>query len=159
MVNFDAENPNFFTSSINDGYQIGKGAKSTLNLLVFASNADTPRELAVEFSMNVEASFKVVFDSFFITLNIPDFVVTNAKVVQDNVGLYERDYDTYITGLIEAIVKNINTEWAEPWDLAELDPTVGFLRSMFTNLQLSPYITEEFIFFGFSYMLDFSMLQ
>lgn len=68
--------------------------------------------------------------------------------------MFDRDYNTFISMLVQTQLENINQDWAEPWDLQDVDGTFGFLRSMFMGLQMSPFVVDEFIFLGFSYFLD-----
>ena len=153
-VDINAESPKFFTIDPSLGYQVGHDDKATVKLLLKCSNVTTPQELAVEFDMTVQATVNFTFDSFFLNLNIPELVIGGVTIAHDKIGMYDRDYNTFISMLVQTEVENVNQDWAEPWDLAELDGTFGFLRSMFVGFQVSPFVADEFIFLGFSYFLD-----
>ena len=68
--------------------------------------------------------------------------------------MYSRDYDSYLSLVADSFVENINQEWQEPWDLAVLNETIGFIRSMIAETHVTPYVQDGFIYAGFSYFMD-----
>lgn len=54
--------------------------------------------------MNLNAIFNVSSDNYYIYLNIPYFYVSDVSILNDNVGMYARDYDTLISAIMMTLV-------------------------------------------------------
>ena len=98
--------------------------------------------------MTVNPQWKLFF-------NIPETSVHNVQISKDKVGMIARRYDALLTTVIDTTVNNINIEWSKPFDITSLDPmTLPFLSNMFTNLHVSPYYVNEYLYIGFTYFVD-----
>jgi len=69
--------------------------------------------------------------------------------------MYNRKYDKLLTSVFRSQINQLNAQFVKPFDITSLDPqTLPFLSNMLTNLHLSPFIQNEFMYFGFSYFMD-----
>jgi hypothetical protein len=68
--------------------------------------------------------------------------------------MFARDYDMFLSIVVQAAVENINLEWNTPYNFEEIDPTFQFIRGMIVHTRLTPFIQDEFLYAGFSYFLD-----
>ena len=87
--------------------------------------------------------------------NIPSVAISNTVLTQNHCGMIARRYDNLLSTLVRSLVNNINIQWQKPFDITSLDPqTLPFLSNMLTNLHVSPFYMEEFMYIGFSYFVD-----
>jgi hypothetical protein len=68
--------------------------------------------------------------------------------------MYQRDYDHFLTLVLEACIVNLNNKWATPFDFAKIDPTFEFIRGMIKNTRVTPFVQDGYLYLGFSYFLD-----
>lgn len=156
FVNLTAENTNFISMSKNSGIDLGKNGKVTANLQIFASNETTPQTLAAEFTMDLQATANVTVDpKWNLYLNIPFAQIANTVLTVNNCGMIARRYDALLSSVLRSTINNINVQWQKPFNIPSLDPqTLPFLSNMFTNLRVSPFYLDEFMYIGFTYFVD-----
>jgi hypothetical protein len=155
-----AADGNFITLNRTAGIEIGKKSPAGLKMMIFCANATTPRELAVEFDMDLKAVVNVSLDNYFINLHVPEVEVVNVQKVQDKVGMFKRDYQMLISLLMEFIANDYNDQYRTPVDLKSLWPEFMMLiANVFTYPRISPFYENEFMYLGLSYFLDIFTLS
>lgn len=98
-----ANDGNFISLNRTAGIEIGKKSPATLALMVYCANETTPRELAVEFSMNLKAVLNASLDNYYIYLNVPEIHVFDVQLINDHVGMFSRDYNTLISMIMTLV--------------------------------------------------------
>jgi hypothetical protein len=68
--------------------------------------------------------------------------------------MYARDYEALFNSLVQTQVNDACANLADGFDLGTLNENVGFLAGMFTNLLISPFTMDDFMFAGFSFFTD-----
>jgi hypothetical protein len=145
----------FLTLDKTRGMVIGERENATIMMMVYAANATTKQELAIQFEMDLDMVVNASMSNLYVYLNVPSIKVQNVKITQDKVGLYDRNYDDLLNILMGQIISNINTEWTSPYDMRVLEPEIlPFLANMFLKLELTPFTDDEFLFLGFTYFVD-----
>lgn len=76
-ANILANDGSFISLNKTAGIEVGKKGPATIELMVYCANDTTPRELAVEFSMNLQGLINATFDNYYIYVNIPEIAVAN----------------------------------------------------------------------------------
>lgn len=57
--------------------------------------------------------------------------------------------------VFRSFVNNLNVQWTRPFDITSLQPeALPFLKNMFTNSRVTPFMLDEFYYVGFSYFVD-----
>jgi hypothetical protein len=59
------------------GFELGKNAPATIQLLILCSNETTPKELAVQFDMDLNTTVNITLDNLYVYLNIPVMTIAN----------------------------------------------------------------------------------
>mmetsp|Transcript_119462 Transcript_119462/g.166667 ORF Transcript_119462/g.166667 Transcript_119462/m.166667 type:complete len:80 (+) Transcript_119462:722-961(+) len=75
----------------------------------------------------------------------------------DNVDMFYHDYNSMFTAVFEETAFNFNQRHKDGVDLTKKWPTLGFINGLLRNLEISPLVTEEFVFAGFSWITDMPM--
>lgn len=123
--------------------------------MVYCSNDTTPRELAVEFSMNIVAVVNASLDNYYVYLNIPTISAENVAVLNDKVGMYQRDYNRLLSILLMAAVQDLNDQFVKPYDLRTINPDfMSLIVGTFTFPRISPFYQDNFLYMGLSYFFD-----
>lgn len=132
-----------------------------LNLTILAQSASTKDKLveAVTFTMDLGLSLNFTLSNFKAYLNVPKIGATNAKVTNDNVGVYARNYNDLFTSVFEDQVGMINAMTDGGYDLANLNENIYFLEGMFTNTTVTAYQEPGYIWAGFTYFTDGMMAE
>jgi hypothetical protein len=155
-----AKSGDFLTLDKTRGMVIGERENATIAMMVYAENATTKKELAIQFEMDLDMIVNASMSNLYVYLNIPTIKVQDVKITHDKVGLYDRNYDDLLNILMGQIISNINTEWTTPYDMRVLSPEVlPFLANMFLLLELTPFSDDQFLFLGFTYFVDNMMLS
>ena len=47
--------------------------------------------------------------------------------------MFDRDYDSFLSVILQTVVENVNNEYKSPYDLVNLDSRIGFLRMLVRN--------------------------
>ena len=155
-IDINSQNGDFLNFNQVSGIEIGKNTKLSVKLLVRCSNATLPEETAVQFVFDIAATANFTIDSKWkLYLKIPSVAITNVVISNDNVGMVRRRYDNLLTSVLRTQVNQINAQFAKPFDLTSLDnQTLPFISNMLTDVHVSPFYQNEFIYFGFSYFMD-----
>lgn len=98
-------------------------------------------------------------DDFYTYLHIVDAKVWDTKITHDKVGMFDRNYDEFLSVIIDTAVENQNNEWEKSYDLEQYDESFSLGRNMMTNTKISPFVMDEFIYVGFTYFLDNEPIQ
>lgn len=123
--------------------------------MVYCQNDTTPRELAVQFSMDLNVVLNVTEDNYYVYLNIPTIFIDNVQKMNDKVGMYARDYNTLMSVLVMTFSQNLNDQWITPYDFRTIDPSVMFfITTVFSKPRLSPFYLDHFLYMGISYQFD-----
>jgi hypothetical protein len=71
-------------------------------LSLFATDSTTNTvETAAVFEINIQAIMNVTLTNFVVYPDVKTVVAENAKIVVDNVGLYDRDYNYFFTSVLK----------------------------------------------------------
>lgn len=158
-----ADDGNFISINKTTGFEIGKNGNASLVLQVFCANKTTKEELAVEFSMNLNAIVNLTSDNYYIYLNIPYFYVSEVEVLNDKVGMWARDYNMFLSALMMTLVTDVNQKFRVPYDMRTIWPDfMMMITHVFTYPRLSTMVQDEYVYLGLSYFMDwmsFSVLQ
>lgn len=103
-----SDNDKFISLNASQGIEIGKNGKATLQLVMYCSNSSTPRELAVQFSMDLTAVLNVTEDNYYVYVNIPSVVISNVQILNDKIGMFDRDYDKLLNVVAGTFVSSFN---------------------------------------------------
>lgn len=69
---------------------------------LFATDSTTNTvETAAVFEINIQAIMNVTLTNFVVYPDVKTVVAENAKIVVDNVGLYDRDYNYFFTSVLK----------------------------------------------------------
>lgn len=155
-VDLTVSSGDFLSLSSISGIEIGKKENARAHLQVYCKNATIPKELAVQFDMDLQMVVNSTIDpSWKLYLNIPQVQISNTLVSHDQVGMVSRNYDNLLSIVLRSTINNINVKWTRPFDITSIDPqTLPFLANMFTNLHATPFLVDEFYYVGFSFMMD-----
>lgn len=127
-----------------------------MNLYFMCSNETvTEPEMALELQMNFQTFLNISVHNFVISAEVNDPVFLNTVVVEDNVGMYYHDYDTLLTSILVETALNFNIVHSTGTDLKDRFPTLKFVNGLLKNSYLTPYMEDEFIYGGFSWITDF----
>jgi hypothetical protein len=156
FLDMSVQSGDFLTVSRYTGIEIGKNDIARAKLIVKCKNATVPQEVAVQFDMDLQTVLNVTVDpKWKFWLNVPTVQIQNVKLSLDHVGMISRRYDALMSTVVRSLVNTINVQWQKPFDITSLNPqSLPFLSNMFTNLHVSPYYQEEFVYVGFSYFVD-----
>lgn len=89
--------------------------------------------------MNIKAVVNFTFDNYYAYLNIPEVAISGVSILNDKVGMYARDYDSFLSIIIQSVVENTNSEWVKPFDFRTMAQIVGYLASIFVAPRISPF--------------------
>jgi len=153
-----ADNGDFLTLNKSAGIEIGRHGNAMLQLMLYAANDTTKRELAVQFDMNINAILNVTEDNYYVYVHIPSIYISNTKIVNDKVGMLGRNYDELLSLFMGMAQEIINEQFKTPYDFRVLDPQLMFfITSVFRSPRVSPFYLDNFIYLGISYQFDFAM--
>jgi hypothetical protein len=150
----NANSGKFLTINKDRGIEIGKGDLTTISLMVHCSNSEVEEEFCVQFDMKVEALVNATMDNFYTYLKIVEAKVWDTRVTHDTIGMFDRNYDEFLSVIVDTAVENQNNEWEKAYDLEKYDVAFLLGRNMLTDTRVSPFIQDEFIYLGFTYVLD-----
>jgi hypothetical protein len=71
--------------------------------------------------------------------------------------MYRRDYDFTFKSIFAQIVDMANRELWHGVDLTKMNSNLPFIEGMFKNSTVSPFVSEEFLYFGFTFFTDGTM--
>ena len=108
--------------------------------------------------MNLNAVVNFTFDNYYAYLNIPAASISGVTISNDKIGMYSRDYDTFLSIVIQSIVDNTNSEWTNPFDFRTLDPIVMYLQGVFVKPRVSPFYQNGYLYLGMTYWYDLMSL-
>lgn len=148
-INFDMKN----------GVQIGSQNDITTTLELICSNATTVNETAVVFSMNLEAFANITMQNFVIWPKINKVFVANTQVSQDNIGMMAHNYNVLFTSILMNAANDMNIKFQKGWPMANIDPAFALIGGLIKNATISPYISENFLYAGFSMQADMPTLE
>ena len=119
-----------------------------------ASNATTPEEVAVEFQTGVSMNVNFTFDNFVIRKSYSNQKVVNTVIKDTKImfGALE-DFDKTMTDFLVALGDNWNDKHADGIDLKK-NQIVGFVAGMLRHSLLTPFVQEEYLYGGFSWITD-----
>lgn len=124
--------------------------------MVFCSNETTPQELAVQFTMDLNAVLHVYEEDYYVYVNIPSVFIDDVQIMNDKVGMFARDYNTLMTIIMMTVTQSINDKFVKPYDFRTLDPKLMFfITSVFSHPRVSPFYMDSFLYLGVSYQFDF----
>lgn len=153
--NLLASNDEFISINKSAGIEIGKNGKASLQLLIFCANETTPQELAVEFNMNLNAVVNASSDNYYIYLNIPYLYVSDVTIINDKVGMWARDYNMFLSSIMMTLVRDLNQEFSQPYDMRTIWPDFMMLIvNVFTLPRVSPFYYDGFLYLGMTYFMD-----
>ena len=121
---------------------------------IFGTNDTTEEELAASFKMNLEASGNLTMLNFVMYPKFDLIQVANVFKVNDYIGLQEKDFNTLFGAMLNTYANNFNDEYLKGWSLSNIDPQLGLLTGILKNTTLTPYVTDEWLFGGFSMQPD-----
>ena len=104
--------------------------------------------------MALKAYVNFTLDNLYIYLNIPSMKVAGTKILVDNVGMYDRDYDKLLNIILGTTVKTMNNKWTTPFNFEQIDPIFGMLRYVIKDTHISPLFEDGFMYAGFSLAAD-----
>lgn len=58
--------------------------------------------------MNIVGAVNATIDNLFLYLNIPGVSITGTKISQDKVGMFARDYDLFLSILVQNLIEDVN---------------------------------------------------
>lgn len=143
------------TFSQENGIRFGDLDCVQFNLSLFATDSTTNTvETAAVFEINIQAIMNVTLTNFVIYPDVKTVVAENAKIVVDNVGLYDRDYNYFFTSVLKQQASDINVKYKTGWPISNLDPQLAMITGLIKNSTVSPYVADEWIYAGFSMQAD-----
>lgn len=138
------------------GLVIGSTDETVEMIFLFkASNDTVSAEPALELRMNLEVALNVSFVDFVIWSRFEEILVANTYVTMDNVGMYYHDYDSLFSAVFEATAYNFNQQHINGIDIKNKFPILNFISGLLRNFEISPMVTDEFVYAGFNWISDF----
>ena len=110
-ISFEKKDGSVIQFSPEHGIEIGNIPEGGLNtnLAIFCKNAtNTGDEVAFELNFDIKANVNASFESFVVYGAVNDVVVSNTKVVADNVGLDYHAYDDLFTSIAKTFADTFN---------------------------------------------------
>lgn len=106
----DSEDGSFLTLNTTTGFEIGRYQQPRLRALIYAQNATTPRELAIELDMDLEAVLNITMDNYLVYVHAKDMKATKVSIVTDKVGITRREriIDALVAMGMQLAVTGIN---------------------------------------------------
>ena len=158
QVGFEKKDGQAVQFSPEHGIEIGNIPEGGLNtnLVIFCKNATTndAEEKAFELNLDVKANVNASFESFVVYGAVNDVVISNTKVVADNVGLDFHAYDDLFTSIAKSFADTFNLSHASGIDLTKKFSTLQFIAGMAQNSIVTPLKQDEFLYAGFKWISD-----
>ena len=104
--------------------------------------------------MNIKTVLNFTFDNYYAYLQVPEISISGVTIKNDKVGMYARDYDTFLSIVFQSVVENVNSEWSAPFDFRTLDPIVMYLQGVFIKPRISPFYQNGYLYLGMTYWYD-----
>jgi len=111
-------------------------------------------ELAAQFELYLFFNANFSMNDFMVYLQIPAFTISGTNLTINNCKLYQRNYNDVLNDMLDMVTTMVNDRFANGIDLAAKYQIIGFLKNMFTEITLTPFMYDENLFFGFKYMTD-----
>lgn len=138
------------------GILIGSTDEDDVSMLFMfkASNDTVQSEPALELRMNLEVALNLTFENMELWARFEEINIANTEVTMDNVGMFYHDYDSLFTAVFESTAYNFNQRHKDGVDLTQKWPKLAFLNNLLRDLEITPLVTDEFVFAGFSWITD-----
>jgi len=136
------------------GLLIGADQDQKLVITLFATNDKVVNELAAQFELYLFFNANFSMNDFMVYLQIPAFTISGTNLTINNCKLYQRNYNDVLNDMLDMVTTMVNDRFANGIDLAAKYQIIGFLKNMFTEITLTPFMYDENLFFGFKYMTD-----
>ena len=111
------------------------------------------QELAIEFQTGLAHSMNFTFDNFVIFKQYSNQQVTGTSVKSSTVTLGETDLDAAMLSFFTNLGNDYDASHAKGIDLKK-NITVGFVSGLLKHTLLTPYMVEEYLYGGFSWITD-----
>ena len=141
-----------------NGVVLGDKNDVITTIEVICSNHTTMSETAFTLQTNLQAKLNLTIKSFVVFPKVKEVFVSNTEVKADNIGLYAHNFDQLFTSILKKYAQNLNTQYADGYQLANIDPVVGMLSGLLQNFIVTPYFEEGFMFVGFQMYADMPTL-
>ena len=132
---------------------ISKGGVVTDMQVMVNSTSMPTQELAVEFQTGLAHSMNFTFDNFVIFKQYSNQQVTGTSVTSSTVTLGETDLDATMLSFFTNLGNDYDASHAKGIDLKK-NITVGFVSGLLKHTLLTPYMVEEYLYGGFSWITD-----
>ena len=81
-------------------------------------------------------------------------IVKRADFVRSKFFLKQQDYDEVFTKILQYKIAEFNLAYKKGFSLEQLDMRFGLLEGLFTDIVLSPYICDKWLYLGFNMKKD-----
>jgi hypothetical protein len=143
------------TFDAKDGIKIGDEKMGGLitDMKILASNATADEEVAAKLQFGLNMAYNFTFDNFLIFKHFSDQKVINTIVKESKVDFATTNWDETMTGLVTALGNDYNSAHVDGIDLKK-NQIVGFVAGLLRHTLLTPYVADEYLYGGFSWITD-----
>jgi len=144
-----------FNMNMRDGILMGGQNQTTLTLMILGSNSTTEEPVtAIEVEMFVDVKLNLTMQDLII-YPVPQTVqISYTNLTYDGIGMYVHDYGKFFQAVIDDMTENFNLQNKKGFPLADFSPEIGMIGGLIKNTTLSPYISDGWLYGGFSMYSD-----
>ena len=132
---------------------ISKGGVITDMKVMVNSTAMPTQELAAEFQTGLAHSMNFTFTDFIIYRQYSNQQVTGTTLKSSTVDLQTADLDAALLSFLSALETEYDAAHEKGIDLKK-NVTVGFVAGLLRHTLLTPYMEDEYLYGGFSWITD-----
>ena len=147
-ISLDESVTNPVSMNRKEGVALKSAAKASLMCI---KNGKTESS---EFTLDLSASMNMTMREFVAYPYINSVKVSNIVKGTDQIGLNEKEFTPLFNAIARDLFLDFNTEYSAGWPLTNLDPQLGMMGALLKNMTVSPYVTDEWMYAGFSMYAD-----
>ena len=141
------------------GLEVGRDSAVLGSLALKCSNETVSNMTVANFGMNLKSAFNFTLSNFVLYPKFHHIIVENSKLKNSVIDFGEHDYDHLFNRLLSDYTESFNGKFAKGWPLSNIDPNFGMIGGLIKNSTISPYVTDEWLYGGFSMQADLPTLS
>lgn len=143
------------TFSVEDGIQVGDAAKGGIitQMQILMSNGAVSSELAAEVSFGNVMNLNFTFDDFLLFKHYSAQQALNTAVTAGTGAVTVATDDEKMTAFLTALGNHYNEKHVDGINY-KANQIVGFVAGLLRHTLLTPYVVDEYLYGGFSWISD-----
>jgi hypothetical protein len=113
------------------------------------------KNTTAKFSATLKGVFDVYMQAFMVYPEIKSLQLSNVAMTQNSIGIdASRDFQTVFNQIIKDASAAYNEKYQDGWAVANLDPQIGMLGGLLGNATLTPHVSDNWLYGGWTMYAD-----